>query len=104
MLCWFLTFPVVCSFALFYDFISFDYFCFLPIQCEIPDGGIIPKSFYRSAEEIYSPDELPLCSETVYKLSILQKGVPHEVSSPQQYCLGHYARCLQDKTHLDAHC
>ncbi|XP_071813013.1 SEC14-like protein 5 isoform X2 [Apostichopus japonicus] len=47
--------------------------------CEIPDGGIIPKSFYRSAEEIYSPDELPLCSETVYKLSILQKGVPHEV-------------------------
>lgn len=47
--------------------------------CEIPEGGIIPKSYYRSAEEIYSPDELPLCSETVYKLAILQKGVPHEV-------------------------
>ncbi|XP_071954552.1 SEC14-like protein 5 [Antedon mediterranea] len=55
------------------DFLGGD--CF----CDIPDGGIIPKVCYRSLDDILSPDEHLLCSDTVYKSATLMKGQPAEV-------------------------
>ncbi|XP_071796652.1 SEC14-like protein 5 [Asterias amurensis] len=55
------------------DFLGGD--CF----CDIPEGGLIPKTCYRSMEDLQNPDELPLCSETIYKSATLQKGLPQEV-------------------------
>ncbi|XP_072029459.1 SEC14-like protein 1 [Amphiura filiformis] len=54
---------------------------FLGGECytEIPEGGFVPKSCYRSHDDLLNPDELPLCSETVYKSAVLQKGLPNEV-------------------------
>ncbi|XP_038064649.1 SEC14-like protein 1 [Patiria miniata] len=47
--------------------------------CNVPEGGLIPKTCYRSMEDLQNPDELPLCSETVYKSATVQKGLPQEV-------------------------
>ncbi|XP_022092458.1 SEC14-like protein 1 isoform X2 [Acanthaster planci] len=47
--------------------------------CDIPEGGLIPKTCYRSMEDLQNPDELPLCSETIYKSATVQKGLPQEV-------------------------
>ncbi|XP_070579551.1 SEC14-like protein 1 isoform X2 [Ptychodera flava] len=55
------------------DFLTGD--CF----CEIPEGGLVPKSLYRSLEDLYDPDERQLCSETIYKSVSLVKGTPHEI-------------------------
>ena len=54
-------------------------FCF---QCEVPEGGLVPKSLYRTAEELENED-LKLCTETIYQSASVFKGAPHEVRPPR---------------------
>lgn len=50
----------------------------LPFQCEVPEGGLVPKSLYRTAEELENED-LKLWTETIYQSASVFKGAPHEV-------------------------
>lgn len=54
----------------------------LYFQCEVPEGGLVPKSLYRTAEELENED-LKLCTETIYQSASVFKGAPHEVRPPQ---------------------
>lgn len=51
------------------------YLCF---QCEVPEGGLVPKSLYRTAEELENED-IKLWTETIYQSASVFKGAPHEV-------------------------
>lgn len=57
--------------------IFFSLFKFL--KCEVPDGGLVPKSLYRTAEELENED-VKLWTETIYQSASVFKGAPHEVS------------------------
>ncbi|XP_067860304.1 SEC14-like protein 1 [Heptranchias perlo] len=46
--------------------------------CEVPEGGLIPKLMYRTAEELDN-DDIRLLSETIYQLASVFKGSPHEI-------------------------
>lgn len=48
------------------------------VQCDVPEGGLVPKSLYRTAEELEN-EEIKLWTETIYKTASVFKGVPHEV-------------------------
>lgn len=48
------------------------------LQCEVPEGGLVPKSLYRTAEELENED-LKLWTETIYQSASVFKGAPHEV-------------------------
>lgn len=50
----------------------------LHLQCEVPEGGLVPKSLYRTAEELEN-EEIKLWTETIYKTASVLKGAPHEV-------------------------
>ena len=50
-------------------------------QCEVPEGGLVPKSLYRTAEELENED-LKLWTETIYQSASVFKGAPHEVCAP----------------------
>lgn len=50
----------------------------LPLQCEVPEGGLVPKSMYRTAEELENED-VRLWTETIYQSASVFKGAPHEV-------------------------
>lgn len=47
-------------------------------MCEVPEGGLVPKSLYRTAEELENED-LKLWTETIYQSSSIFKGSPHEI-------------------------
>ncbi|XP_062342181.1 SEC14-like protein 1 [Osmerus eperlanus] len=47
-------------------------------MCEIPEGGMVPRSLYRTAEELES-EELRLWNDTIYKSASIFKGAPHEI-------------------------
>uniref|UniRef100_A0A8C6SGP0 SEC14-like protein 1 n=1 Tax=Neogobius melanostomus TaxID=47308 RepID=A0A8C6SGP0_9GOBI len=47
-------------------------------MCEVPEGGLIPKSMYRTPEELESED-VRLWTETIYQSSSIFKGAPHEI-------------------------
>lgn len=49
------------------------------MQCEVPEGGLVPKSLYRTAEELENED-ISLWTETIYQSASVFKGAPHEVS------------------------
>lgn len=49
-----------------------------PLQCEVPEGGLVPKSMYRTAEELENED-VRLWTETIYQSASVFKGAPHEV-------------------------
>lgn len=49
-----------------------------PLQCEVPEGGLVPKSMYRTAEELENED-IRLWTETIYQSASVFKGAPHEV-------------------------
>lgn len=53
----------------------------LCFQCEVPEGGLVPKSLYRTAEELENED-LRLWTETIYQSASVFKGAPHEVRRP----------------------
>lgn len=44
----------------------------------MPEGGLVPKSLYRTAEELENED-LRLWTETIYQSASVFKGAPHEV-------------------------
>ncbi|XP_016422338.1 SEC14-like protein 1 [Sinocyclocheilus rhinocerous] len=46
-------------------------------MCEVPEGGLVPKSLYRTAEELEN-DEIRLWTETIYQSASIFKGAPHE--------------------------
>lgn len=47
-------------------------------MCEVPEGGLVPKSLYRTAEELENED-LKLWTETIYQSASVFKGSPHEI-------------------------
>ncbi|XP_030893058.1 SEC14-like protein 1 isoform X1 [Leptonychotes weddellii] len=47
-------------------------------MCEVPEGGLVPKSLYRTAEELENED-LRLWTETIYQSASVFKGAPHEI-------------------------
>ena len=49
--------------------------CYI-VQCNIKDGGLVPKSLYRSLE--FSEAEESWSSE-IYQTTHVSKGSPHEV-------------------------
>lgn len=48
------------------------------LQCEVPEGGLVPKSLYRTPEELEN-DGIKLWTETIYQSASVFKGAPHEV-------------------------
>lgn len=50
----------------------------LYLQCEVPEGGLVPKAMYRTAEELENED-IRLWTETIYQSASVFKGAPHEV-------------------------
>uniref|UniRef100_A0A7N8XVW9 SEC14-like protein 1 n=1 Tax=Mastacembelus armatus TaxID=205130 RepID=A0A7N8XVW9_9TELE len=47
-------------------------------MCEVPEGGLVPKSMYRTAEELENED-VRLWTETIYQCASIFKGAPHEL-------------------------
>ncbi|XP_060882725.1 SEC14-like protein 1 [Labrus mixtus] len=47
-------------------------------MCDIPEGGLVPKSLYRTAEELES-EENRLLIDSVYKSASIFKGAPYEM-------------------------
>uniref|UniRef100_A0AAQ5X808 SEC14 like lipid binding 1 n=1 Tax=Amphiprion ocellaris TaxID=80972 RepID=A0AAQ5X808_AMPOC len=47
-------------------------------MCEVPEGGLVPKSMYRTAEELENED-VRLWTETIYQSASIFKGAPHEL-------------------------
>lgn len=47
-------------------------------QCNVPEGGMVPKSLYLTEEEQEQADQLRQWSEAYHSASVL-RGTPHEV-------------------------
>lgn len=47
-------------------------------MCDIPEGGTVPKSLYRTAEELES-EEYRLLTDSIYKSASIFKGAPYEM-------------------------
>ncbi|XP_075999333.1 SEC14-like protein 1 [Genypterus blacodes] len=47
-------------------------------MCDVPEGGIVPKTLYRTAEELES-EETRLWTESIYKSASVFKGAPYEM-------------------------
>lgn len=52
-------------------------------KCEVPDGGLVPKSLYRTAEELES-EENHLLTDSIYKSASIFKAAPFEVPCPSR--------------------
>lgn len=51
------------------------------MQCDVPEGGLVPKSLYQEELIDRSPDEPHLISDSLYQTAHVVKEFPHEVSS-----------------------
>ncbi|KAG8535170.1 hypothetical protein GDO81_029270, partial [Engystomops pustulosus] len=47
-------------------------------MCNIPEGGLVPKSLYQSDDEAETSDHIRLWTETLYHSAFIYKGAPHE--------------------------
>uniref|UniRef100_A0AAQ5X8U6 SEC14 like lipid binding 1 n=1 Tax=Amphiprion ocellaris TaxID=80972 RepID=A0AAQ5X8U6_AMPOC len=47
-------------------------------MCNVPEGGMVPKSLYRTAEEVES-EENCLLTDSIYKSASIFKGAPYEM-------------------------
>ncbi|XP_078510749.1 SEC14-like protein 1 [Lissotriton helveticus] len=47
-------------------------------MCDVPEGGLVPKSLYRTTEELETED-IKLWTETIYQSASVFKGSPHEL-------------------------
>lgn len=47
--------------------------------CNVPEGGLVPKSLYQTEEELENPDHIRLWTETIYQSASIFKGAPHEI-------------------------
>ncbi|XP_076741360.1 SEC14-like protein 1 isoform X1 [Maylandia zebra] len=52
--------------------------CMVRVTCEVPEGGLVPKSMYRTAEEVENED-IRLWTEMIYQSASIFKGAPHEI-------------------------
>ncbi|KAG8428959.1 hypothetical protein GDO86_018713, partial [Hymenochirus boettgeri] len=48
--------------------------------CNIPEGGLIPKSLYQTDEDAEMSDHIRLWAETIYQSAWVCKGAPHEIA------------------------
>ena len=49
-------------------------------QCDVPDGGLVPKSLYKEEYSDKLPEGPPLSIDSLYQTSYVVKDYPHEVS------------------------
>nr|XP_020664277.1 SEC14-like protein 5 isoform X1 [Pogona vitticeps]XP_020664278.1 SEC14-like protein 5 isoform X2 [Pogona vitticeps] len=47
--------------------------------CNVPEGGLVPKSLYQTDEEPEISDHIHLWTETIYHSAYIFKGAPHEI-------------------------
>ncbi|XP_028561626.2 SEC14-like protein 5 isoform X1 [Podarcis muralis] len=47
--------------------------------CNVPEGGLVPKSLYQTDEEPEISDHIRLWTETIYHSANIFKGAPHEI-------------------------
>ncbi|XP_054850894.1 SEC14-like protein 5 [Eublepharis macularius] len=47
--------------------------------CNVPEGGLVPKSLYQTDEEPETSDHIRLWTETIYHSASIFKGAPHEI-------------------------
>nr|XP_048722023.1 SEC14-like protein 5 isoform X3 [Caretta caretta] len=47
--------------------------------CNVPEGGLVPKSLYQTDEEPENSDHIRLWTETIYHSANVLKGAPHEI-------------------------
>ncbi|KGL79790.1 SEC14-like 5, partial [Tinamus guttatus] len=47
--------------------------------CNVPEGGLVPKSLYQADEEPENPEHIRLWTETIYHSASVLKGAPHEI-------------------------
>ncbi|XP_053132653.1 SEC14-like protein 5 [Hemicordylus capensis] len=47
--------------------------------CNVPEGGLVPKSLYQTDEEPEISDSIRLWTETIYHSANIFKGAPHEI-------------------------
>jgi hypothetical protein len=52
----------------------------LIFQCDVPDGGLVPKSLYKEEYSDKLPEGPPLSIDSLYQTSYVVKDYPHEVS------------------------
>lgn len=50
-------------------------------MCNIPEGGLIPKSLYQSDDDAETSDHIRLWTETIYHSAFIYKGAPHEITA-----------------------
>ncbi|XP_041363416.1 SEC14-like protein 5 [Gigantopelta aegis] len=57
--------------------------------CEVPEGGLVPKSLYQDDQLDRSPDEPPLSMDSLYITAQVVKDFPHEVliQVPEKGCV-----------------
>lgn len=53
------------------------------MKSDFPEGGMVPKSLYRTAEELEC-EENRLLTDSIYKSASIFKGAPYEVVSASQ--------------------
>ncbi len=63
------------------------------LQCDVPEGGLVPKSLYYSREEDEenkdrSPEESPFGGDTLYHTAYVMKDWPHEVRTSRFFWRG----------------
>ncbi|KAJ8386167.1 hypothetical protein AAFF_G00175910 [Aldrovandia affinis] len=46
--------------------------------CNVPEGGLVPKSLYQTEEELENTGHIKLLAETIYQSASVFKGAPHE--------------------------
>ncbi|KAG7459956.1 hypothetical protein MATL_G00216080 [Megalops atlanticus] len=46
--------------------------------CNVPEGGLVPKSLYQTVEEQENTGHIKLWAETIYQTAHVFKGAPHE--------------------------
>ncbi|XP_048350661.1 SEC14-like protein 5 [Sphaerodactylus townsendi] len=47
--------------------------------CNVPEGGLVPKSLYQTEEDPETSDHIRLWTETIYHSANIFKGAPHEI-------------------------
>ncbi|XP_015680132.1 SEC14-like protein 5 [Protobothrops mucrosquamatus] len=47
--------------------------------CNVPEGGLVPKSLYQTDEESETADHIRLWTETIYHSANIFKGAPQEI-------------------------
>ncbi|XP_040295955.1 SEC14-like protein 5 [Bufo bufo] len=50
-------------------------------MCNIPEGGLVPKSLYQSDDDAETSDHIRLWTETIYHSAFIYKGAPHEITA-----------------------